>query len=65
MQLYILDGAATSTARHMLLLAIAFDTSLSLRGRTELFLEVYGNAQNQEKTQLYINRKVKQIKKSV
>lgn len=32
-------------------------------GRTELFLEVYGNALIQEKTQLYINRKVKDIRK--
>lgn len=104
----MLDGEPSATARHLLLLAIAFDTQLSLRGqtmlqfarrgaqlsrarqhawlltvalilglawrcwscdgrddtgRTELFLEMYGNALIQEKTQLYLNRKVKEIRK--
>ena len=63
LQLYLLDDESSSTARHLLLLSIAFDTALSLRGRTELFLEVYGNSLIQEKTQLYINRRVKDIRK--
>lgn len=44
-------------------IADALGTRWSLfSGRTELFLEVYGNAQIQEKTQIYINRKVKEIR---
>lgn len=57
-ELHVLDNNAASTARHLLLLSIALDSRLSLRNRTEAFLEVYGNCLIQEKTQLYINERV-------
>jgi len=41
---HVLEKHPETLARHIILLAIALDVEVGLRERTELFLEIYGNA---------------------
>lgn len=51
----VYEDSAELLSRHVVLLAMALDTSLPLRSRMEQLLEVHGNALLQEKTAAYMS----------
>ena len=54
--LYVYERTPEQLARHLLLLRIAFDWELPLRQRCAAWLEVYGNALVQGRTEQYVGR---------
>ena len=48
-------------ARHLVLLRVAFDWELPLRQRAAVFLELFGNALIQERTETYLGRLAKEL----
>jgi len=57
---YVVEKHPETLARHCVLLATAMDTSVGLRERTELFLEIYGNAFLSPKGLEYVKEKSSQ-----
>jgi len=53
---YILERRPETLCRHALLMSIALDTSISLRERAEVFLEVYGNTLLSERGMRYVQQ---------
>lgn len=54
--LYLYERTPEQLARHLLLLRVAFDWELPLRQRCAAWLEVYGNALVQNRTEAYVGR---------
>ena len=54
LHLYVFDGPVEVLARHLLLLGVVHDWAVPLRHRANTFLEVYGNALVQERTERYV-----------
>jgi len=50
MELYLYETEPEGLARHMLLLTLLFDGTLSVRERAEMFLEVHGNTLLRQRT---------------
>lgn len=50
MELYVYETEPEGLARHMLLLTLLFDDTLSVRERAEMFLEVHGNTLLHQRT---------------
>ena len=61
LHVYVFDGPVEALARHLLLLQIVHDWEVPLRHRANTFLEVYGNALVQERTEAYIAEKGAQL----
>jgi len=59
--LYVYERTPEQLARHLLLLRIAFDWELPLRQRCAAWLEVYGNALVQGRTETYIGRLAEEL----
>lgn len=53
-EFYILERPTETLARHLLQLQVACDWELPIRQRSNVFLEIFGNALVQERTQNYI-----------
>ena len=51
---YILESETEVLARHILLLHIFFDSDIPIRQRAALYLEIFGNALVQKRTERYI-----------
>eukprot|EP00741_Cyanophora_paradoxa_P005585 tig00000912_g5414.t1 len=47
---YVYETTYESLARYLILLEVALDTSVPIRERVDIFLEIYGNTQLREKT---------------
>ena len=50
------ESSVELVARHLLLLRVAFDWELPLRQRAAVWLELFGNALVQERTETYVSR---------
>lgn len=50
MQVYVFETEPEALARHMLLLMVLFDASLTARERAEMFLELHGNVLLRQRT---------------
>lgn len=48
--IFVYEAEPESLARHMLLLVLLFDTSLTPRERAEMFLELHGNVLLRQRT---------------
>lgn len=57
--IYLFEKAIETLSRDLLLLQVALDTNIALRQRSNLFLELFGNAFVQEKTSAYIENQAK------
>ncbi|XP_050095342.1 dynein axonemal assembly factor 3 homolog [Anopheles aquasalis] len=59
--LYLVEGCIELIARHMLLVAVAFEnpTQLSVRGKTDLFLDLFGNTLIRPFSSAYLNSKAR------
>jgi len=55
LEFHVSERTVEGLARHLLLLQIAFDWSLPIRRRACIFLEVFGNAKVQQRTERYIS----------
>merc|ERR1711970_323085 len=58
---YVIEKHPETLARHCVLLATALDAQVGLRERTELFLEIYGNAFLSPKGLEYVKEKAAQV----
>jgi dynein assembly factor 3 len=50
LQLYVYESEPEGLARHMLLLMLLFDASLTARDRAEMFVELHGNTLLRQRT---------------
>lgn len=50
LRLYVYESEPEGLARHMLLLMLLFDASLTARERAEMFLELHGNTLLRQRT---------------
>ena len=62
---YIIEADAETICREILLLETALDTSIPIRQRANMFLEIYGNCKVQDKTSRYIAATGKNLSKLV
>lgn len=53
-EILVYEDNVEGLARHVLLLAVLLDASLTIRERAEIFLEIHGNILVQDKTEEYI-----------
>mmetsp|Transcript_54266 Transcript_54266/g.172266 ORF Transcript_54266/g.172266 Transcript_54266/m.172266 type:complete len:155 (-) Transcript_54266:589-1053(-) len=58
---YIFEDQHEVLARHMLLISILLDETLTPRDRVEIFLEVFGNANVREKCAAYVAEQGKKL----
>jgi len=65
LNMYVVEENLVTLAKTILLLYIALDFDVTIRHRAELFLEVFGNAFVQSKTELYIENAGKNLVKLV
>ncbi len=56
LHIWVYEEAPEILARHMLLLSVLLDNTLPVRQRTELFIELHGNACIQATTAQYLGK---------
>lgn len=55
-EILVYEDNVEGLARHILLLVVLLDASLTVRERAEIFLEIHGNVLLQDKTEGYLGR---------